>query len=99
MEKPTSAAERIVLSETSGSAVRSSAHSASPTTLQPRALTNSARRDFLVTRGTLIARDIRVMFGQRIGEIVSAGAISLRDEVQEAGGGRVRGGFDRPRTR
>src|ERR1019366_6753330 len=73
-------AERIVLSEISGRDARSSNHSASPITPQLRAFTNSATRDFLLMRGTVIPGYVGAMFREGIREVVPAGAISLGDE-------------------
>src|ERR1019366_10095021 len=94
-------AERIVLSEISGRDARSSNHSASPITPQLRAFTNSATRDFLLMRGTVIPGYVGAMFREGIREVVPAGAISPGDEIQKTGGRRMHRGLERaqPGTR
>src|ERR1700733_9487777 len=90
---------RRVVCEISLRADRSSRHSFSPISFQPRAATKSSTLCFLVTDRTLVLGDGRVVLDQRLGEIVSARSVGLRDEVKVVafGGGERRPDRAEPR--
>src|SRR4051794_26474344 len=79
---------RSVASEISLRADRSSFHSFSPTTSQPRAATKSSTRCFLAMRGTLVLGNCGVVIHKGFGEIVPARSVGLCDEIEIAGLGR-----------
>src|SRR5438067_8901663 len=82
----------------SGNALRRSLHSPSPIRAQPRDLTKSRTRSFLLARGTLIPCDRRLVLHKRFGKTVAAGPVRLRNKIHVPGLGRAQRRLNRTET-